>query len=76
MLELKEVPEAVEQGSDDDELDHLFCIACYPEPDVYCISLCGEDVTAQEEGPDWGLRNPVCVVCDHLSKFACANCGQ
>ncbi len=73
-MQLELTKQTVDLSSGETDLNHLFCINCYPDADVYCIAFCGLDVTDEP----WITSSDVvdCVVCLDIGKLPCPKCGN
>ena len=64
--------QTIDLSAGETDLDHTYCMVCYPDPDTISIALCGTDVTNVPEG--WYESG--CVVCEELTPLPCPKCGN
>jgi hypothetical protein len=72
-LEMVETRNASKANS---ELDHLFCVACYPVPMIGVPALCGAPRPTDRAYRFLDDDADLCVVCDDLAETPCKGCGS
>lgn len=62
------------KASFEDDICHLYCTDCWPDPANVGVALCGTDLSGHEYKPNAPLES-VCAMCAEILEEPCFKCG-